>query len=52
MSDLDEPAEGTAQCASLPVSPAKLGDQIRPAILSVLVLTLLTGCAFPLLLAY
>jgi K+-transporting ATPase ATPase C chain len=32
-------------------SPAKLGEHIRPAILSVLVLTLLTGCVFPLLLA-
>jgi K+-transporting ATPase ATPase C chain len=51
MSDPDEPAEETAQCAFLPASPAKLGDQIGPAILSVLVLTLLTGCAFPLLLA-
>jgi len=29
---------------------AKLSEQVRPAILSVLVLTLLTGCAFPLLL--
>src|ERR1700730_11423151 len=46
MSDSDEPAERTAQWASPPASPAKLGQQIRPAILSVLVLTLLTGCAF------
>jgi potassium-transporting ATPase KdpC subunit len=51
MSDPDEPAEGATECAPLPVPPAKLGDQIRPAILSVLVLTLLTGCVFPLLLA-
>jgi potassium-transporting ATPase KdpC subunit len=51
MSDPDEPAEGAARSAPLPASPASLGDQIRPAILSVLVLTLLTGCAFPLLLA-
>src|SRR5271157_2313324 len=50
MSDPDEPAEGKAQLASPPACPAKLGEQIRPAILSVLVLTLLTGCAFPLLL--
>jgi potassium-transporting ATPase KdpC subunit len=50
MSDPDEPPEGTAQGSSLPVPPAGLGDQIRPAILSVLVLTLLTGCVFPLLL--
>jgi K+-transporting ATPase ATPase C chain len=51
MSDRDEPAERTAQWAFPPASPAKLGEQIRPAILSVLVLTLLTGCVFPLLLA-
>jgi K+-transporting ATPase ATPase C chain len=51
MSDPDEPAEGAARRAPLPVSHARLGDQIRPAILSVLVLTLLTGCAFPVLLA-
>jgi K+-transporting ATPase ATPase C chain len=51
MSDRDEPAERTAQRASPPASPAKLGEQIRPAILSVVVLTLLTGCVFPLLLA-
>jgi K+-transporting ATPase ATPase C chain len=50
MSD-SEPAEKTSQLASRSASPAKLGEQIRPAILSVLVLTLLTGCAFPLLLA-
>jgi K+-transporting ATPase ATPase C chain len=48
MSDFDEPAERTA---SPPASSAKLGEQLRPAILSVLVLTLLTGCALPLLLA-
>ena len=29
---------------------AKLGEQLRPAIRSVLILTLLTGCGFPLLL--
>jgi len=40
-----------AQWASPPAPPAKLGKQIRPAILSVLVLTLLTGVLFPLLLA-
>jgi K+-transporting ATPase ATPase C chain len=51
MSDSDEAAERKAQWASASVSTAKLGEQIRPAILSVLVLTLLTGCAFPLLLA-
>jgi potassium-transporting ATPase KdpC subunit len=51
MSDSGEPGEKAARWASPPASPAKLGEQIRPAILSVLVLTLLTGCAFPLLLA-
>ena len=51
MSDSGEPAERKARWASPPASPAKLGEQIRPAIVSVLVLTLLTGCAFPLLLA-
>jgi K+-transporting ATPase ATPase C chain len=51
MSDPDEPPEGAARRSPLPPSIAKFGDQIRPAILSVLVLTLLTGCAFPLLLA-
>jgi potassium-transporting ATPase KdpC subunit len=51
MSDPDEPAEGATECAPLPVPPAKLREQIRPAVLSVLILTLLTGCIFPLLLA-
>jgi potassium-transporting ATPase KdpC subunit len=55
MSDPDEPAEepadGAAECGPLPAPPAKLGDQVRPAILSVLVLTLLTGCVFPVILA-
>jgi K+-transporting ATPase ATPase C chain len=51
MSDFGEPAETTAQLGFPSASPAKLSEQIRPAILSVLVLTLLTGCVFPLLLA-
>jgi K+-transporting ATPase ATPase C chain len=51
MSDSGEPAERTAQSASPAACPTKLGQQIRPAVLSVLVLTLLTGCVFPLLLA-
>jgi potassium-transporting ATPase KdpC subunit len=57
MSDPDEPpgesmhSEEAAPSAPLPSSPARLGDQIRPALLSVLVLTLLTGCVFPLLLS-
>lgn len=47
MSDTDEP-EGRP--ASFRASKAKLREQIRPVILSVLVLTVLTGCVFPLLL--
>jgi len=50
MSDRDEPGEDGSDGAPLPAPAAKLVDQIRPAILSVLVLTLLTGCAFPLVL--
>jgi potassium-transporting ATPase KdpC subunit len=44
MIDSEEPAE------TPPRRPAKLGDQLRPAMLGVLVLTLLTGCGFPVLL--
>jgi K+-transporting ATPase ATPase C chain len=51
MSDSGEPAKRTAQWAPSPAARARLGEQVRPAILSVLVLTLLTGVAFPLLLA-
>lgn len=51
MSDSGEPEERKGQWPRSPAPPAKLRDQIRPAIFSVLVLTLLTGCAFPLLLA-
>jgi K+-transporting ATPase ATPase C chain len=51
MSESREPAESTVQGVLPPAPEAKLSEQIRPAILSVLVLTLLTGCAFPLLLA-
>lgn len=51
MSDPDEHVGTRAPWIPSPAPPAKLGDQIRPAILSVLVLTLLTGCVFPLLLA-
>ena len=47
MAESDEPA-GWSAC--LPASRAKLGEQLRPATLSVLALTLLTGVAFPLLL--
>lgn len=51
MSESGEPGERGGQWPRSPAPPAKLRDQIKPAILSVLVLTLLTGCAFPLLLA-
>jgi len=51
MNDSGEPAETTARLGFSPASPGRLSEQIRPAILSVLVLTLLTGCVFPLLLA-
>jgi len=47
MGESDEPAE---TWAPPPTSQAKLGEQLRPAVLSVLVLTVLAGCAFPLLL--
>jgi K+-transporting ATPase ATPase C chain len=50
MSDLDEPPQGTSQWVSAPASAAKLREQLQPAILSVLVLTLLSSCIFPLLL--
>jgi K+-transporting ATPase ATPase C chain len=51
MSESGEPPERTAAWASSSVPPARLSEQIRPAILSLLTLTLLAGCAFPLLLA-
>jgi potassium-transporting ATPase KdpC subunit len=50
MSDSDEPAARMAQWAFPPAPQARLKEQLRPAILSVVVLTLLTGCVFPLLL--
>jgi potassium-transporting ATPase KdpC subunit len=50
MTESDEPAEGMTEWVSAPACSAKLGEQLRPAILSVLVLTLATGCVFPLLL--
>jgi K+-transporting ATPase ATPase C chain len=48
MSDSDELEETSASGRA---ANAKLPEQIRPAIWSVLVLTVLTGCVFPLLLA-
>ena len=50
MSDSEEPAERIAKRSPPAAVPAKLREQFRPAILSVLVLTVLTGCVFPLLL--
>jgi len=50
MSDSNEPAEGTASRVFPKAPRAKLQAQLRAAILSALVLTLLTGCVFPLLL--
>ena len=50
MNGSDEPGEEAAKPASDPASLAKLSQQLRPAVLSVLVLTFLTGCAFPSLL--
>lgn len=51
MSDSKEPPESTVRDLFPPVPQANLNQQVRPVILSVLLLTLITGCAFPLLLA-
>ena len=48
MGAVDEPAESMAQPAFPPAPHAKLRNQLRPAILSVLLLTLLAGIVFPL----
>ncbi len=48
--DSGVPLERDAGSVSPPTCARRIGDQLRPAILSVLVLTLLTGCVFPLLL--
>jgi potassium-transporting ATPase KdpC subunit len=50
MTDPEAPAERTAAWLSALVCRLGFREQLRPAISSVLVLTLLTGCAFPLLL--
>jgi K+-transporting ATPase ATPase C chain len=47
---MSDPKESAETWRSFSPSPAKFGEQLRPAILSVLALTLLTGVAFPLLL--
>ncbi len=48
MSDSPEPSERMGVSRS--PRPAELNQQLRPALLAVVVLTLLTGCGFPLLL--
>lgn len=50
MSDSGEPGESSVSQVFPPAKQALLRAQVRPAILSVLVLTLVTGCIFPLLL--
>jgi K+-transporting ATPase ATPase C chain len=50
LSDSGAPGEGTPPAVFPPAPQAKLSQQVRPVILSVLVLTLLSGCVFPLLL--
>lgn len=50
MSDSATPAEGSTSSVFPEAPRAELSAQLRPAILSVVVLTVLTGCLFPLLL--
>jgi len=50
MNGSDEPAERCTAAALSAIPFAKFRNQLRPAILSVIVLTVLTGCVFPLLL--
>src|SRR5579872_6652973 len=50
MADSSEPGESTVRGVFPPAPQAQLGEQVRPAILSVLALTFLTGAVFPLLL--
>ncbi len=50
MQESGEPAGRTVWQLLRPAPQAKLRDQLRPAILSVLALTLMTGCVFPVLL--
>ena len=45
-----EPAEAVAEPVSSPGRDAKIVDQLKPAMLATLGLTILTGCIFPLLL--
>lgn len=50
MPDASEPGESKVREVFSPAPQAKLGEQVRPAILSVLVLTFLTGVVFPVVL--
>jgi potassium-transporting ATPase KdpC subunit len=50
MTNIHEPPERTGGQTPAPLRRAKANQQLRPAILSALVLTLLTGCGFPVLL--
>ncbi len=50
MQESGEPAGSTVGQLFRPAPQAKLREQLRPAILSVLALTLMTGCVFPVLL--
>lgn len=47
---MDQSEEPDRRWDRLPISTARLAGQFRPAVLNVLVLTVLTGCVFPLLL--
>ncbi len=47
---MNESKEGTVRQAFRTAPQSKLTEQLRPAILGVLILTLLTGCIFPVLL--
>jgi potassium-transporting ATPase KdpC subunit len=50
MSDSDVPAERQSPSPTSSPAAAKLREQLRPAVLAVLLLTVLTGVAFPILL--
>jgi potassium-transporting ATPase KdpC subunit len=50
VSDVDLPVDEPGASPPLPAPRAKIAEQWKPAILSVLVLALLSGCVFPLLL--
>jgi K+-transporting ATPase ATPase C chain len=52
MNGVSELAEAVAESVSAPAPSAKIRDQLKPAILATLGLTILTGCIFPLLLYF